>query len=94
MIKYNSTKHGEILLNTDNVLFFAPSDNGSVAYFVDGSLMPSNTKLSDIEYALCPEEEFTKDGFPGWLPKNPSGNVDKRTNAFKNYIASLEQEKL
>lgn len=43
--------------------------------------------------SLLSNEELppSKDGFPGYLPQNPSGNVDKRTNAYKDYVASLEK---
>lgn len=104
-IRSRSNDNREVLLNTDNVSYITPtSDLGTLIYFIGGGFLSSSTPLDDIQNQLVKlkpdlrfpfhqyEVEPTKDGFPGWLPRNPSGNVDKRTNAFKDYIASLEVE--
>lgn len=35
------------------------------------------------------EKPVYDDGYPDHLPRLPTGNVDKRTNAYKDYIAGL-----
>ena len=38
-----------------------------------------------------PPTQVYNDGYPEHIPRLPTGNVDKRTNAYKDYIAGLGQ---
>ena len=55
--------------------------------------IPQGVPVTEAVFSLQSNEELppSKDGYPGYLPQNPSGNVDKRTNAYKDYVASLEK---
>ena len=49
-------------------------------------LSPQSTLLT--ESITLDTESVLSDGYPEHLPRLPTGNVDKRTNAYKDYIAS------
>lgn len=104
------TKDGtEILINTSNITFAAPTrDNGTVVHFnensfrvIDESFDAFKSRFAAPIPLLTPQPVATVsdysvgvvakdlDQFPEHLPRLPTGYVDKRTTAYKEYIASV-----
>jgi hypothetical protein len=97
------TKDGtELLINTANITFAVPTrDNGTVVHFnentfrvIDESFDSFKSRFSaSIPVSQLITENILAskdlDQYPEHLPRLPTGYVDKRTTAYKEYMASL-----
>jgi hypothetical protein len=102
------TKDGtEILINTSNITFAAPTrDNGTVVHFTENTYKVIDESFDSFKsrfaapvltqkFVTTTSEQTVDvkakdfDEYPEHLPRLPTGSVDKRTTAYKEYIASL-----
>jgi hypothetical protein len=98
VVKSKNQLGEEILINPDKIAYAVPSSGGQeTVIFFD-----NDTHISVLESF----DEFRKrfenkptvkalvadpvDEYPSHLPRLPTGNVDKRTNQYKEWIASKE----
>ena len=88
----------EILVNPEKIAYAVPSSGGlETVIFFD-----NDTHISVLEsFAEFRNRFVTKptvkvliedpvDEYPAHLPRLPTGNVDKRTNQYKEWVASKE----
>jgi hypothetical protein len=94
----------EILVNPEKIAYAVPSSGGqeTVIFFDNDTHISVLESFVDFKkrYAkptvkLSVEKDvvFTEElvgGYPEHLPRLPTGNVDKRTNQYKEWIASKE----
>ena len=94
----------EILVNTAKISYAVPSSGGqeTVIFFDNDTHINILESFADfrkrfnkptakisVEKDVVFTEELV-DGYPEHLPRLPTGNVDKRTNQYKEWIASKE----
>ena len=95
----------EILVNSAKICYVVPSSGGqeSVIFFDNDThisiLEPfdefrkrfeNKPTVKVSEYKVLELDTESTDGYPAHLPRLPTGNVDKRTNQYKEWIASKE----
>lgn len=94
-----------MVINSDNIIHVTQNlDGGSIINFIGGSYIVVQNGFSEICDWLFSEVEekitnqpeslfFSTDNYPSYLPRLPTGKVDKRTTQYKEYIESLNENK-
>lgn len=94
----------EILVNTAKIAYAVPSSGGqeTVIFFDNDTHINILESFADFrkrfnkptaKISVEKDVVFTEQlvgGYPEHLPRLPTGNVDKRTNQYKEWIASKE----
>lgn len=94
----------EILVNTAKIAYAVPSSGGqeTVIFFDNDTHINILESFADFrkrfnkptaKISVEKDVVFTEElvgGYPEHLPRLPTGNVDKRTNQYKEWIASKE----
>ena len=94
----------EILVNTAKIAYAVPSSGGqeTVIFFDNDTHINILESFADFrkrfnkptaKISVEKDVVFTEElvgGYPEHLPRLPTGNVEKRTNQYKEWIASKE----
>lgn len=94
----------EILVNSSKIAYAVPSSGGqeTVIFFDNDTHINILESFADFrkrfnkptaKISVEKDVVFTEElvgGYPEHLPRLPTGNVDKRTNQYKEWIASKE----
>ena len=94
----------EILVNSSKIAYAVPSSGGqeTVIFFDNDTHINILESFADFrkrfnkptaKISVEKDVVFTEQlvgGYPEHLPRLPTGNVDKRTNQYKEWIASKE----